>query len=126
MQHYIKNYLNDPLLFHLMEIIQFKGLKELGDGEKEILNEISTEYYPKIKKKLHNTASVEVHLKAHSKQDSKKKYSVHIKVIAPTHIFESEGDDWDLVRTLRKAYEAMLVELEKAFKKDTAYTKVRR
>ncbi|MCX6707747.1 MAG: hypothetical protein NT001_06445, partial [Candidatus Woesearchaeota archaeon] len=104
-----------------MEIIQFKGLKELEDDEKEILNEISTEYYPKIKKKVHNMASVEVHVKAHSKQGSKKKYSVHIKVIAPTHIFESESDDWNLVRTLREAYESMLVELEKAFKKDTAY-----
>lgn len=117
-----KKYLNNLKLFDFMEIIQFKGLKELEDDEKDILNDISTEYYPKIKKKVHNMASVEVHLKAHSKQDSKKKYSVHIKVIAPTHIFESQSDDWDLVRTLRKAYEAMLVELEKAF----TYTKERR
>jgi cytoplasmic iron level regulating protein YaaA (DUF328/UPF0246 family) len=120
-----KNYLNDLGLFHFMEIIQFKGLKELEDDEKEILNQVSTEYYPKIKKKLHNTASVELHIKAHSKQGSKKKYSVHLKVIAPTKIFESESDDWDLVRTLRKAYEAMLVELEKAFKKDSALKKAR-
>ena len=31
------------------EIIQFTGVAELGDAEKDMVNKLSTEYYQKIK-----------------------------------------------------------------------------
>lgn len=108
---------------YVMEIIQFKGLKELSDEEKDVLNEISAEYYPKIKREMHNITSIELHVKVHSKGGSKKKYTAHLRVIAPTRIFEAEHHDWDLPRALRRAFDAMIFELLKAFKKDTDYHK---
>ncbi|MBU0536659.1 MAG: hypothetical protein KKE20_06855 [Nanoarchaeota archaeon] len=99
-----------------MEEIQFKGVSELSKEEKEIVNKLSTEYYAKIKRKLHNDTSLQLHIKAHSKGGERKKYSAHLRVIAPTKTLESKEDDWDLARTLHKVYKNMETEVNKTFK----------
>ena len=106
------------------EIIQFTGLKDLNDDEKEILNTLSTEYYQKFKRELKNLTSMGVHVKIYTKGGKTKKYSLHVKVIAPTKIFESEkAADWDFARTLHKAFKDLEKQIVKGLRSDTSYRK---
>ena len=87
------------------DIIEFVGLRDLDESEKEVLNTLSTEYYQKLKRTLKNVTSLVVHVKKYKKQGAKQKYSVNIKAIAPTRAFEStKAADWDFPRTLHKAF----------------------
>lgn len=104
-----------------MEIIQFIGADALDDFDKDKLNKLSTEYYDKIKKKLHNVTSLKVHVKEYSKGGSKEKFSVHINAIAPTRIFEATASDWDFARTLHMAFGSIQKQIEHAFHSRTRF-----
>ncbi len=87
------------------DIIEFVGLSDLDETEKEILNTLSTEYYQKLKRTLKNVTSLVVHIKKYKKQGTKHKFSINVRAIAPTRAFEStKAADWDLARTLHKAF----------------------
>lgn len=99
------------------EVIQFIGVKELSPEEQAIVNTLSTEYYQKIKRSLKNLTSLAVHVKTYKKEGSKKKYSINIRAIAPTKIIESKmAADWDLARTLHKAFKNIEHEIEHKLK----------
>lgn len=102
------------------EVIQFIGVKELSPEEQTIVNTLSTEYYQKIKRSLKNLTSLVVHIKSYEKsgkEEKKKKYSVHIRAIAPTHMIESKrAADWDLARTLHKSFKNVEHEIEHRLK----------
>lgn len=99
------------------EIIQFIGMKELSPEEQAIVNTLSTEYYQKIKRSLKNLTSLAIHIKMHKKGGAKKKYSIHIRAIAPTAIIESKrAADWDLARTLHKSFKNIEHEIEHKLK----------
>ena len=100
------------------EVIQFIGVSDLNAEEQAIVNALSTEYYQKIKRSLNNLTSLAVHVKVHSKEGSKKKFAIRIRAIAPTSIIEAKlAHDWDLARTLHKAFENIEKEIEHKFKK---------
>lgn len=87
------------------EVIQFIGVRELEPEEQQVVSNLSTEYYGKLKRAVKNFTSLAVHVKTHNKGGEKKKFSVHIRLIAPTHIIESrKAADWDLARTMHKAF----------------------
>jgi hypothetical protein len=95
------------------DIIEFVGLSELDEEEKEVLNNLSTEYYPKIKRLLKNVTSLVVHVKAYKKKGTKQKYSLHVRAIAPTRAFEStKAHGWDLAMVLHKSF----LDIEKQIK----------
>lgn len=105
------------------EVIQFIGVADLKEEEQVIVNKLSTEYYGKIKTYLHNLTSVAVHIKTQNdeagegKEKKRKKFSIKVRVIAPTHIFESKhASDWDLARTLHKAFKNIEHEIEHKLK----------
>lgn len=95
------------------EVIQFIGVNELSEDEQLIVNTLATEYYGKIKRALKNLTSMAVHVKTYKKEGAKKKFSINIRAIAPTGIFESKmAADWDLARTLHKAFKNIEHEIE--------------
>lgn len=104
------------------EAIQFIGVKDLSDAEKATVNTLSTEYYQKIKVALKNITSLAVHVKLHgniedNEKSKKKKFSIKVRVIAPTHVIESNmATDWDLARTLHKAFKNIEHEIEHKLK----------
>ena len=99
------------------EQIQFIGVNELNEEEQAVVNTLSTEYYDKIKRSLKNLTSMVVHIKLYKKEGSQKKYSIHVRVIAPTKMIESDkAADWDLARTLHKAFKNIEREIEHIFK----------
>jgi hypothetical protein len=105
------------------EVIQFIGVKDLSEEEQAIVNTLSTEYYGKIKTYMHNLTSVAVHIKTQKdeagkdKEKKRKKFSIKVRVMAPTHVFESKhASDWDLARTLHKAFKNIEHEIEHKLK----------
>ncbi len=87
------------------EVIQYIGVSELKPEEQQTVNSLATEYYQKLKRTIKNFTSITVHIKTHSKGGGREKFSVHLKLVAPTRIFEStKAVDWDLARTLHKAF----------------------
>lgn len=96
-----------------MEPIQIIGVKELDEFELPLVNKLANEYYQKIQRELQNVTSVVIHIKSYEKEGKRKKYSIHVRVIAPTRIFESsKAQDWDLARTLHKAFRDIERELQ--------------
>jgi hypothetical protein len=96
-----------------METIQYTGVDIISPEQKRLLDKISSDSYPKIKRMLHNMTSLTIHVKAHSKSGSKQKFSIHIKAIAPTKIYVStKAVDWDFATAVHKAF----VEIENEIK----------
>ena len=88
------------------EVIQFVGVSDLSAEEQATVNSITTEHFEKIKRDLQNITNMTVHVKCYQKEGGRKKYSMHVKVAAPTRIFDSSNaDDWELPRALHKAFE---------------------
>jgi len=51
------------------------------------------------------------------KEKKRKKFSIKVRVMAPTHVFESKhASDWDLARTLHKAFKNIEHEIEHRLK----------
>ncbi|MEK6823093.1 MAG: hypothetical protein AABY13_04640 [Nanoarchaeota archaeon] len=108
------------------EMIQYIGLKDLTDDERGALEEVCSKHYDKIKRQMHNITSLTVHVKTHGSHkdkchgeeevaDKKKKYSMHLRVIAPTHIFESEDAAFDIRKVANVVFEHMMNQIEHKF-----------
>ena len=105
------------------EIIQFVGVADLKEDEQAVVKALSEEYYQKIKTYLQNVTSMAVHIKTQKdeagkgKEKKRKKFSIKVRVLAPTHVFESKhASDWDLARTLHKAFKNIEHEVEHKLK----------
>ena len=99
-----------------MEAIQVKGIDELNDEDKELVNTLANEYYGKIQRGLKNITSITLHIKEHSKTGGRHKSDIRVKVIAPTKIFESQESDWDLARTLHRVFKNIERQIEHRLK----------
>ncbi len=93
--------------------IQYIGAKELTPAERETLDRLSTEYYPKIARMFRNMTSLVIHIRLHElsgkgkreETAKRRKYGIHIRALAPTRIFTStKATDWDFARTLHKSF----------------------
>lgn len=89
-----------------MDAIQFIGLTELDPDEQHVVQDLATEYYDKVQRSVKEVTSLVIHIKQHAKGGARKKYSVHIRVDAPSFVFEStKANDWDLAKTVHKAFQ---------------------
>ncbi|MBS3136849.1 HPF/RaiA family ribosome-associated protein [Candidatus Woesearchaeota archaeon] len=104
------------------EIIQYVGLDQLDDKERETLNKLSTEYHPKVKRLLHNNTSLTIHIKKlrnNSKNEKKRhKYSITVKTVSPTKPFRAASNDWNLNTAIHDAFMNLEKELERVYKKN--------
>ncbi|MEK6961309.1 MAG: hypothetical protein AABX47_09130 [Nanoarchaeota archaeon] len=95
------------------EIIQFIGVNKLDTEEQEAVMRLSEEYYEKIKRQIKNRMSLVVHVKTYQKEGGKAKYALHVRLIAPTRVFEScKSHDWDLPRALHKSFKDLISEIK--------------
>jgi len=107
-----------------MEAIQYKGLDLITPENRIVLGTLSSNCYEKIKRSLHNECSLVVHLKKYDgkgggegKEKQRVKYSIAVRAVAPTKIFEASAADWDFARTLHKVFKEIEGEIEHHFKK---------
>ncbi|MEK6874668.1 MAG: hypothetical protein AABX52_02870 [Nanoarchaeota archaeon] len=100
------------------EGIQYCNLKELSPVELDVLNKLCAEYYDKVKRCVHNLVCVRVHVKCHNKLGKRKKYDVHLQVVAPmrSRFTSSKAHDWDLVQSVHKAFADILSQIEHELK----------
>lgn len=95
------------------EMIQFVGVSKLEPEEQQTVNDLTTEYYGKLKRTVNNITSLVVHVKTYNKGGQRKKFSMHVRLIAPTQLFEStRTSDWDLARSLHKAFKDLESEIK--------------
>ncbi len=107
-----------------MEAIQFTGLNELTAEDQARVKDLAAEYYNKIKRALKNVTSLAIHIKPYRKAGKKKKFSVHIKAIAPTVVLTStKAVDWDIARVMHKAFQDIEQEIHHRFHSDTTFRK---
>lgn len=107
-----------------MEAIQYKGLDLVNQENRLLLDKLSSKYYEKIKRSLHNEYALVVHVKRYEgksggdgQEKKKAKYSIAVRAVAPTKIFEASAADWDFARTLHKVFKGIELEIEHHFKK---------
>jgi ribosome-associated translation inhibitor RaiA len=103
--------------FGTHEMIQFVGVSELAPEEQALVSKLSTEQYEKIKRLIPNIEQMVVHIKHYEKEGEKKKFSLHIRVKAPTQaVIEScKSHDFDLARALHKAFDDVRTQIEHRF-----------
>ena len=101
------------------EVIQFVGITSLPATDQAILNDLSTEYYEKIRRQIKSLTSLIVHLKEYSKEGTRSKYSLHIRAICPSHIFTStKAADWDLARAAHKSFQNLMNQIQHTLHSD--------
>lgn len=109
-----------------IKIIHAKGVKILNEKQKQLVNRLLNEYYKKIQRQLKNETSFEVHVKNYEKEGKAKKFSINIKAVAPTRIFEANASDWDLARAVHKVLNKILNEIEHRLHASEQHSKVRK
>jgi hypothetical protein len=109
------------------EIIQFVGLKDATPEEQETINDLSTEYFTKIKRDLPGMSDMVVHLKTYGDIEDKqkrRKYSLHVRAVDPRNVFESgKSDDWDLPRALHKSFQDIQKQIQHKLHTDVSHHK---
>ena len=85
-----------------MTLIEINGIDILTEEEERLANKLLNKYFPKIKRQIKNIISLKVHIKEYKKEGKRKKYSINIKIINSTDIFEANAHDWDFARTMHK------------------------
>lgn len=105
--------------FGPQEVIQLVGVNKLPAEEQAVVQEITTSEYEKVKRDMHNLTDLVVHVKTYEKDGGRKKYSLHVRVNAPSVMFESSrSDDWDLRRAMHKAFEDVKNQVKHKFHSD--------
>ncbi|MBI4150331.1 hypothetical protein HY488_02920 [Candidatus Woesearchaeota archaeon] len=107
--------------------IQYIGANELTPIERNTLDKLSTEYYPKIERMLKNMTSLVIHVKLHKlsgkgkrePEAKRKKIGIHIRALAPTRIFTStKAFDWDLAKAVHKSFADLQNIIKKSMRPD--------
>jgi len=103
-----------------LNIIKYIGLNDLDDIERSKLTKIIESKYEKIHRLINNIANLVVTIKLYNdnhKNDEKKKYSIHIRIEAPTVQFSAEDFDWEIGKAINKTVNKIINEIEHRFKK---------
>ena len=107
-----------------MEPIQIIGIKELDDMEIDSVNRLANRYFVKIYREIKKVESLIIHIKCYEKEGKQKKYSVHVKLIAPTRIFAStKVHDWNLEKALHASFRDIIKELHHSLRTDNQHNK---
>ena len=96
-------------------MLQTIGFNSLEEQDLVDFHKLFSEYSQKIERKIKNAVSFSIHVKEYKKLGARKKFSIHIRAVAPTRIFEGEAWDWDFNRTLHKAFKNIEQEIEHKF-----------
>jgi len=97
----------------MVEKVQYVGIEDLTMRGFARVKELAFSYHGKIERALNNKTTLIVHVKRYKKAGTRSKYSVHVKAITASRIFNStKAHDWDLARTLHKAFKDLENQIE--------------
>jgi hypothetical protein len=102
-----------------MATIQYIGLKGMEPVDQAMVKKIVVEESLRIERALKNLETLVVHIKPYSKGGARPKYSVHVRAVAPTKVFESaksrQAAHWDISSAIRSAFDNIEREVQHAF-----------
>lgn len=98
-----------------MEKITIKGGEQLTESERELINKLLNENFPKIQRMLKNEIFLTLIIKEHGKEGKRKQYSLTLDCKSETDHFKSEAVDWDFPKTLHKVITKIKEEIEHKF-----------
>lgn len=113
----------------MREAISVRGIENLSEEQKKLVDKLLEEYYNRIQRQLKNITSLEVYIKEYKivgKENKEKKFSIHIRVMSSTKNFEGDASDWDLAKTLHKALNKIMNEIEHRFHPSEQHSSIRR
>ena len=90
------------------------GFELLNEKTREDFDKIFEEHSPRIERKLKNVESCRIMLKEYG-QGRRTKFSIHILVNYSGKTLEADATDWDLRKTVRKAFNKIEEEIEHVF-----------
>ena len=98
------------------DLIQFVGMHELRMDESERVKELAEQYFPKIKRELHNLTRLVVNVKLHNEAGARRKYSMHAQVVSPGKNFESNNQvGFDISTVCHQAFGALIREIQHTY-----------
>jgi len=101
-------------------IILYKGLHDLNDDEKHLFEQLTTQtcerFENKWSKVLKPEIEISVHIKKHSPEGRRIRYSVHAHLPLPKASLSVHNDDWDMHILFRELFQKLNNEAEKYFK----------
>lgn len=106
------------------DIIKYSGLKSLTADEEGVLKNIVEKEYPRIQRLFKNGSDLIVAVKT-QKKDTKKRFSISMRLEAPGRIFSTKnkdtekGGDWDLAKVTHKEINALYSEVKHHIEKDS-------
>ena len=101
-----------------MQRIVIKNIEILSPTEKSKAMTLLEEAHKKAERMLHNEVELILYVKEYKTEGSdtkKKKYSLTLDCKSETKHFKSESVEWDFRRTLHKAIEKLMTEIEHKF-----------
>lgn len=103
--------------FGTHELIQFVGVNKLDAEQQALVSKLSTESFEKFTRLLKNIEQMIVHIKSYEQEGKRKKFSLHVRLKAPTMaVIEScKSHDFDLARALHKAFDDIRAQIEHKF-----------
>ena len=94
------------------EKITIKGIENLNEKEKSIVQNLVNKRFLKIERQTKNETSIKVVVKEYEKEGNRKKYSVDLTVQSANNHFKSKDAGWDLAKSLNKALDKIQTEVE--------------
>ena len=95
--------------------ITYVGLKSLDSFEISKLQTFVDRYFPKIQRHFSN-ASLIVNIKVADVTGKRKRYTISLRVSAPSVILSAEHMDWELQRAVHRAFDGLSNEAKRKFK----------
>ncbi|MDP2908031.1 MAG: hypothetical protein Q8O03_08935 [Nanoarchaeota archaeon] len=95
--------------------ITYVGLKNLDSFEISNLQTLVGRYYPKIQRHFSN-ATLTVNIKTANVAGKRKRYTISLRVSAPSVILSVEHMDWELQRAVHRAFDGLENEAQHKFK----------
>jgi len=119
-----------------IRIIHAAGVEELSEKEKQLVNRLLNEYYPRIQRQLKNLTFLEFHVKEYEKSgkgetklgketNKRKKYSIHVRIDA-NKVYEADYSDWDLARAIHKTLNKIMNKIEHELHSSDQHDRLRR
>ena len=107
-------------------IINIRGIELLSERQKQLVNRLLNEYYKRIFRMIKNLTVFEVTIKEYEKEGKQQKFSFNVKVVSPAGVFKADGFDWDFERSLHKALNKVMNEIEHKLHSSEQHDKMRR
>lgn len=96
--------------------IRFIGVNKLTEAQQAAVNKISNGYYPKVCRSLKKEVDISVQIKLEDVEGKRERFHIRIQVDQPSRLLSSHAAEWDLNKSLHRAFEAILHEIEHKFK----------